>query len=226
MGLGEVFMAVLSISMINLVLSGDNAIVISLAMRDLPKRLQKKTALAASLGAIILRVIFTIFAVYILKIKYISALGGIVLIWITYSLIKSNGEEVTEARGPNRFWSAVWTIIIADLSMAFDNVLGVAGAANGHSWLVIFGLVLSIPILIFGSTWLASLMTRWPLIIYIGGMILLHTAVSMIVHDSALSFLDFMQDHAIYAIVPWIFSLPVLVYGIYATKKQQMRSES
>ncbi|MEL7566216.1 MAG: TerC family protein [Dehalobacterium sp.] len=226
MGLGEVFMTILSISMINLVLSGDNAIVISLAMRDLPKRIQKKTALAASLGAIILRVIFTIFAVYILKIKYLSAIGGMVLIWITYNLIKFNGEEVVETRGRNRFWSAVWTIIIADLSMAFDNVLGVAGAANGQFWLVILGLVLSIPVLIFGSTWLATLMTRWPLIIYIGGMILLHTAVSMIVRDSALTFLDFMQGHTIYNILPWLFSVPLLIYGIYATKKQQMRNES
>lgn len=226
MGLGEVVMAVLSISMINLVLSGDNAIVISLAMRDLPKGMQRKVALAASLGAIILRVIFTIFAVYILKIKFLSTFGGIVLIWITYSLIRSSGEEERSARRPNRFWNAVWTIIIADLSMAFDNVLGVAGAANGQTWLVIFGLVLSIPILIFGSAWLVSLMTRWPLIIYIGGMILLHTAVSMIVHDSALYFLNFLEGHTIRTIAPWIFSVPVLIYGIYVTKKQQMRSES
>lgn len=227
MGLGEMFLAVVSISMINLVLSGDNAVVIGLAMRDLPKAMQKKAALVASLGAIVLRVVFTIFAVYLLKIKFLSALGGMVLIWITYTLIKSGGEEETEVKGNNRFWHAVWTIIIADLSMAFDNVLGVAGAANGQPWLVIFGLVLSIPVLILGSAWLASLMNRWPIIIYVGAMILLHTATSMIVHDQALHFLHFLSSHTVSTMVPWLLSVPVLIYGIYVTKKQQMgRNES
>ena len=172
--------AILSITLIDLVLSGDNAAVIGLAIRNLPRPMQKKAAIFGAAGAIILRVIFTIFAVYLLTVKYLSAIGGIILIFITYKLLNTKNEAEVNVRAANKFWSAVGTIIVADISMAFDNVMGVAGAAHGEAWLVVFGLLLSIPILVWGSTWLATMMGRYPLIIYIGATVLAHTAISMI----------------------------------------------
>lgn len=222
---GEFLLSAFSIFMINLVLSGDNAVVISLAIKNMPREMRKKVALFASLGAIILRIIIAVFVVYLLQIKFLNTIGGIVLIWITYGLIKSSTEEETDFKGANRFWKAVWTIIIADLSMSFDNVIGIAGAASGNPWLVIFGLALSIPILIFGSTWLSSIMNRWPIIIYIGAMILLHTATNMILNDQAFHFQSFLGNDMIYTTITWIIPLPVLLYGIYVTKKSTTKAE-
>lgn len=218
--LWQTFSAIFFISVIDLVLSGDNAAVIGLAIRNLPKETQKKAAFVGAGGAIILRVTFTIFAVYLLTVKYLSALGGLLLLWITYKLIKSDGEDEAHIKGGNRFWSAVGTIIIADLSMAFDNVMGVAGAAHGEPWLVVFGLLLSIPILVIGSTWLATLMGRYPIIIYIGAMVLMHTATNMIVHDHALNLVHYLgETWGTY--LPWILAIPVLVYGFFITKNNR-----
>jgi YjbE family integral membrane protein len=220
MGWGEILLSGFSIFMINLVLSGDNALVIGLAIRDMPKEIRKKAALLASMAAIILRILFSMFAFYLLKIRFLSLMGGIVLIWITFSLLKSGGEEETNVKGSNNFWRAVWIIIIADLSMSLDNVLGVAGAADGNLWLVIFGLVTSIPVLIFGSNWLASLINRWPIIIYIGAMILFHTAINMIINDQGLSyFLSLLSNNKL---LTWVFTIPILVYGVYITNRPQL----
>ncbi|MGI6066681.1 MAG: TerC family protein [Bacillota bacterium] len=210
----ETAAAILSISIIDLVLSGDNAAVIGMAIRDLPKNLQKKAAVVGTGAAILLRVIFTIFAVYLLSMKYLRAVGGLLLIWITWKLLNTNVVETTHVSGSNRFFRAVGTIIVADLSMAFDNVMGVAGAAHGQIWLVIFGLMLSIPILVFGSTWLAGLMNRQPFVIYLGGMALAHTAISMIIHDNALNIISYTGDFW-GILIPWFFAFSVLVYGYY-----------
>lgn len=223
--LWQTLLAILSISLIDLVLSGDNAAVIGLAIRDLPKAMQKKAALLGAAGAIILRVTFTIFAVYLLQIRFLSAIGGVILIWITFNLVKpGNPEDEANVKGKEKFWAAVGTIIIADLSMAFDNVMGVAGAAHGEVWLVVFGLLLSIPILIIGATWLASLMEKWPIIIYIGAMVLMHTATNMIMHDRALDLVRFTG--AMWGnLIPWIFALPVIGYGWLLIKKQHRADE-
>lgn len=217
--LWQTFLAIISISIIDLVLSGDNAAVIGLAIRNLPHDLQKKAAIIGGGGAIVLRIIFTIFAVYLLKVKFLSFIGGVILIYITYKLCASDGEEEGEnVKSSNKFWGAIGTIIIADLSMAFDNVMGVAGAAHGAVWLVVFGLLLSIPILILGATWLAGLMQKWPIIIYIGAMVLMHTAVGMMMHDKALHLTQYTGD-LMGTLIPWICAIPVLVYGWVVTRK-------
>ncbi len=214
--LSQIFLSIISISIIDLVLSGDNAAVIGLAIRNLPRRLQKKAVVFGASGAIILRIIFTIFAVYLLSIKYLSAVGGVILLWITYNLVKSNSEDKTFVKGANSFWPAVGTIIIADLSMAFDNVMGVAGAAHGKPLLVIFGLILSIPILIIGSTWLATLMEKFRIIIFVGAMVLVHTATSMIINDQALGLVNYIGEVGCF-LIPWLCSLSVLIYGLFET---------
>lgn len=209
--------AIISISIIDLVLSGDNAAVIGLAIRNLPRPMQKKAAIFGAGGAIILRIIFTIFAVYLLTIKYLSAIGGVILIFITYKLLNTNCTGDVHVSASNKFWNAVGTIIIADLTMAFDNVMGVAGAANGEAWLVVFGLVLSIPILVFGSAWLATMMGKHPIIIYIGATVLAHTAVNMIFNDAALN-LTYLTGEFLGKVIPWACALPIFLYGLIASK--------
>ncbi len=223
--MGELIVSIIFITLINIVLSGDNAVVIGLALRNVPAEYQKKAAFLASGLAVVLRVIFTIFAVYLLRINYLSVAGGALLIWITLSLMKSGDDEKKETKNgkkANNFWSAVWIIVIADLSMAFDNVMGVAGAANGSIMLVIFGLALSIPILIYGATWLAKVMEKYPIIIYLGAMVLMHTAVKMIIEDKALHLAGILGETVI-TLVPWIAAIPVLVYGIVVIKKAKTR---
>lgn len=216
--LWKMITAILSISIIDLVLSGDNAAVIGLAIRDLPRDLQKKAAVYGAAGAIVLRVIFTVFATYLLLIPYLSAVGGVILIWITYKLL-AHDEGTENVKSSNQFWGAIWAIIIADLSMAFDNVMGVAGAAHGSATLVIFGLLLSIPILVMGSTWLAVLMGRYSIIIYIGAAVLAHTAAAMIVHDKALHLVRFTGETG-GSILPWIPAVLVFIYGVWKTRKE------
>lgn len=214
--LGQKIGAIISIVIIDLVLSGDNAAVIGLAIRDLPRPMQKKAAIFGAGGAIVLRVVFTIFAVYLLTVKYLSAIGGLILIFITFKLINTNIDNHTSGHASNKFWGAVGTIIVADISMAFDNVMGVAGAANGEALLVIFGLLLSIPILVWGSTWLAVVMGKYPIIIYIGATVLAHTAINMIFHDVALNLTQF-TGLFLGKIIPWAFALPILLYGFFVT---------
>ncbi len=139
------------IIMINIVLSGDNAVVIALASRSLPPKQQKQAILFGSFGAIILRIILTFFAVYLLGIPWLKIIGALLLFWIGIKmLIPEDGEE--DLAGHEHLWSAVKTIIIADLVMSLDNVLGVAAAAKGNVPLLIIGLAISIPLIIYGST--------------------------------------------------------------------------
>ncbi len=217
--LWQTITAILSITIIDLVLSGDNAAVIGLAIRGLPRKMQKKAAIFGAGGAIILRIVFTVFAVYLLSVKYLSAIGGVILIYITYKLLKVDTTEEVHVRSSSKFRGAVGTIIIADLSMAFDNVMGVAGAAHGEAWLVIFGLLLSIPILVLGSTWLATMMGKHPIIIYLGATVLAHTATNMIFRDQALQ-LTQCTGELLGSLIPWLCALPILVYGFIITRKR------
>ncbi|MCR6544746.1 TerC family protein [Dehalobacterium formicoaceticum] len=217
--LWQTLTAILSITIIDLVLSGDNAAVIGLAIRGLPYYMQKKAAIFGAGGAIVLRITFTIFAVYLLSVKYLSAIGGVILIFITFKLLSADISEGAHIKSSNKFWSAVGTIIIADISMAFDNVMGVAGAAHGEVWLVVFGLFLSIPILVWGSTWLATMMGKHPIIIYIGATVLAHTAVNMIFREKAFHLIQYTGEF-LGAAIPWICALPILIYGAITSIKR------
>ena len=176
----------IAIIIIDLVLAGDNAILIALATKNLEPALQRKAILWGSIGAIVIRTVMTIMAVQLLKIPGLSAIGGIALLLIAYQLMTDNdsGHEGT----PNAtFWGAMKTIIIADAVMGVDNVLAVAGASEGNIPLVIFGLVVSVPIVMFGSQILLKLMEKYSWIIYIGGAVLVITGVKMIAYEKLLS---------------------------------------
>jgi len=210
--------AIISITIIDLALSGDNAAVIGLAIKDLPLEQRKTASLIGAGGAILLRVIFTALATVLLTIKFLSAFGGLLLLYITWKLVAHNDCEDEKVGCSDKFWGAVGAIILADLSMAFDNVMGVAGAAHGSIALVIFGLVLSVPILIFGSNWLAKWMNKQPFIIYIGAAILIHTAFAMIFHDKGLALSHYMGT-MMSDVIPWLLALILLAWGWFESIK-------
>ena len=178
----EFFQAVLAIVLMDLVLGGDNAIVIGMAARNLPAKQQKKVIFIGTGGAIIIRSLATIVAVYLLKIPGLMFAGGLLLVWMAYKLLTDEKEDEHVESAAN-FWGAVRTIIIADAVMGLDNVLAVAGAAHGHPALVIFGLLISIPIVVWGSTLVIKAINRFPIIIPIGAAVITHTAVTMILGE-------------------------------------------
>jgi YjbE family integral membrane protein len=172
------------IMMINIMLSGDNAVVIAMASRALPPRQQKHAILLGSFGAIVLRVILTFFAVFLLALPFLKIVGAVLLGWIGIQLLIPDTEEA-ELDGHSNLWGAIKTIIVADFVMSLDNVLGVAAAAKGNVPLLIIGLAISIPLIIYGSTIILKLMNRFPIIVTFGGGILGWVAGEMLVTDPA-----------------------------------------
>lgn len=179
--------ALLAIILIDLVLAGDNAIVIALAARSLPPQLQKKAIIWGTVGAIAVRSVMTIGVVWLLKVPGLMLVGGLGLVWVAYKLLADNhGGEEQHGTGANTFWGAMKTIIIADALMGVDNVLGVAGAAHGSMDLVVIGLLISVPIVVFGSTMVLKLVERFPVIIKVGAAVLAFTAAKMIINEPVL----------------------------------------
>ena len=180
--------ALLAIILIDLVLAGDNAIVIALAARSLPPHLQKKAIMWGTVGAIVVRSVMTIGVVWLLKIPGLMLVGGLGLLWIAYKLLADQGHGGGHD-GPavTTFWGAMKTILVADALMGVDNVLGVAGAAHGAFDLVIIGLLVSVPIVVVGSTVVLKLVERFPAIIQIGSAVLAVTAAKMIMGEPVLA---------------------------------------
>jgi YjbE family integral membrane protein len=180
--------ALLAIVLIDLVLAGDNAIVIALAARNLPRERQRQAIVWGTVGAIGVRTLMTLVVVWLLKIPGLMALGGLGLLWIAYKLVADTGADESE-HGPaaSTFWGAMKTIVIADALMGIDNVLGVAGAAHGAMDLVVIGLLISVPIVVFGSTVVLRLVERFPVIIQLGAAVLAWTAASMIAGEPLLA---------------------------------------
>ncbi|MCA0404950.1 MAG: TerC family protein [Proteobacteria bacterium] len=168
---------------IDLLLSGDNAIVIALACRALPPEQRKIGMILGAGTAIALRIVFAIFITYLLAVPYVKIVGGLLLLWIGVKLALGEEEGGHEVHSSDNLWRAVRTIAIADAVMSLDNVIAIAAAAGGNIWLFIFGLLLSIPLIIFGSTLLSSLMERFPIIIWAGAALLGWIAGEMLVSD-------------------------------------------
>ena len=180
----EFLSALLAIVVIDLVLAGDNAIVIALAARNLPKPLQRRAVLWGTVGAVVVRASLTVGVLWLLQIPGLMLAGGALLMWIAYRLLTGDDggreHDLAPAMG---FWAAMRTIVIADAVMGLDNVLAVAGAAHGSMLLVVLGLVISIPIVVWGSTLILHWIERFPSILYIGGAVLAWTAAKMIVGE-------------------------------------------
>jgi len=178
----EFFSGLAAIILLDLVLAGDNAIVIALAARNLPRNLQKKAVFWGTFGAIALRILLTFAVIWLLKLPGLMLVGGALLIPIAWKLLKHDDHdpEVSAASG---FWAAIRTIVVADALMGLDNVLAIAGAAKGHMGLVVLGLAISVPLVVWGSTLILKLIERFPVVIYIGAAAIAWTAARMIAHD-------------------------------------------
>jgi len=179
----EFWSALAAIVVVNLVLSGDNAIVIALAARKLPGNLQRRAIVWGTLGAVAVRVILTAGVLWLLTLPGLSFTGGLLLVAIAYQLLTGDSEgggNITPASG---FWGAMRTIVVADAVMGLDNVLGVAGAAGGNLALVILGLAISIPIVVWGSTLILRSIQRFPALLYAGGVVLASTAAKMVTDE-------------------------------------------
>jgi YjbE family integral membrane protein len=173
---------------IDLLLAGDNAIVIALAARNLPKETQKKAIFWGMAGAIAIRAAAAIIVMQLLKVPYLLAAGGVVLLWIAFKLLVEEKKH-EEVKAGSSLWAAVRTIVIADAAMGLDNILAIGGMAHGNALLVILGLLISIPIIIWGSTLFIRLIHRFPWIVYLGSGILAYTAAKMITEEQKLEFL-------------------------------------
>jgi YjbE family integral membrane protein len=179
------WVGLLKIIGVNIILSGDNAVVIALAARSLPQRQQKAAVLWGSGAAVAMRIVLTVFAVALLTLPWLKLVGSLLLFWIGIKLLVPE-EESDDISASDNLISAIKTILIADLVMSIDNVIAVAAAAQGSMTLLVLGLAISIPLVIFGSTLLLHLMERWPIIITIGGGLLGFVAGEMLVTDPAL----------------------------------------
>jgi YjbE family integral membrane protein len=209
-------LSILMIVGIDIVLGGDNAIVIAMACRNLPEELKNKAIIIGTGFAIITRIIFTLLAVYLLKIPFLQLIGGIFLIFIAIKLVIENEDNLSIHAGKS-LGAAIKTIVVADLVMGLDNVVAVAGAAQGEVKLVIFGLLLSIPIMIWGSKLVLLAMERIPVIVYIGSGILAYTAGSMIAQEEKLKYF-YMKYEISEMIIVLISIFFVLTFSVVASR--------
>jgi YjbE family integral membrane protein len=216
--------ALLAIVLIDLVLAGDNAIVIALAARNLPQHLQKKAIMWGTVGAIAVRSMMTLVVVWLLKIPGLMLVGGLGLVWIAYKLLADQGSGEHDSPVASTFWGAMKTIVVADALMGIDNVLGVAGAAHGAMDLVIIGLLISVPIVVFGSQLVLKLVERFPIIIKLGAAVLAFTAAKMIVSEPLLNPV-FDPPELVHTVARWAtYALAiagVLGAGYWATRKNK-----
>ena len=204
----------LKIIVIDIVMSGDNAVVIAMAARNLPKELQSKAIFWGTFGAIVLRLLFAAIVVVLLDIPYLTLIGGLMLLWISIKLLLPEHEQHQE--GGKTVWSAVRTIILADAVMSLDNVLALAGASDGHFGAIVLGVIVSIPIIVFGSRLILNAMNKYPIIVYIGAGILAWTAAEMIVSEDKLAVIIPANAHLIIQVILTILTLGI---GYFFAKK-------
>lgn len=224
------WLAVGQIIMIDILLGGDNAVVIALACRNLPPKQRTQGIIYGTLGAIVLRVILIAFALTLLTIPYLKIVGAVLLLWIGITLMKPGDDEDHKISPSDKLWGAVKTVIIADLVMSVDNVLAIAGAAQGAGQqhqlaLVIFGLLVSIPIIVWGSQLVLKLMGRFPIIITLGAMLLGWIAGQMAYTDPAIK--DYLPASSAWSYATAAAgALLVLLVGSYLNRRQNKDSAS
>ena len=182
----DFWIGLLKIIWINIILSGDNAVVIALAARSLPPHQQRQAIMVGSGAAVVLRIVLTLVAAKLLALSYLQIVGGILLLWIGVQLLGDEDDDEGEAKENGSMFAAIRTILIADLVMSLDNVIAVAAAAKGSTTLLIIGLAISIPLVIFGSTLMIKLMERFPIIVMLGAALIGWVGGETIVSDVAL----------------------------------------
>lgn len=215
--------ALVSIIIIDLVLAGDNAVVIAMAAKKLPAAQRNKAIYIGTAGAIGIRVLMTFVAVWLLTIPYLQAVGGLILVPVAYKLLTGAGVAEESVDAADNLLAAIKTIIIADAAMGVDNVLAVAGAAHGKFSLVVLGLLISVPIVVYGSKLISGLMDKYPALIYVGSGILCWTAGSMIMNDARVGYMLADSIPQAKLIVPAVVTLTVL--GISYVRANVLKEE-
>ncbi len=203
---------IFNIVIIDLILAGDNAVVIAMAVRSLPRKQRQMGIFLGAGAAVLLRVVLTFFVAQLLNISLVKLIGGLLIAWIAVKLFLEGAPGQDEVKEAKTLWQAMWLIVIADITMSTDNVLAVAGASHGNLFLLIFGLALSIPFVVFTSNLLAMLMDRYPIIIYIGAAILGKVSGELIFTDPIVA--GWLQlPHWFTYIMEAVFAGGVIVMG-------------
>jgi YjbE family integral membrane protein len=215
-----IWTALFKIAVINVVLSGDNAVVIALACRSLPPAQQRKAFLVGTGGIVVLMTALTAFAALLMTLPWLQIAGSVLLLWIGVKLLlPEDGDGGIAASG--NFWSAVKTIIIADIVMSLDNVLGMAGAAQGHLGMLFVGLLITMPLILFGSALLMRLMERFPMFVTAGAGVLGYVAGDMAVGDLAVKGYVETHAHALDVIAPVLGALFVIIAGRLLARRKE-----
>jgi len=217
--------AVLKIIAIDIILSGDNAVVIAMATRRLPEKKRNIAILWGTIGAVILRVLFASVIAVLLDIPYVHFFGGLLLLWISYKVLV-NHDDGKDVKAKDTTLQAIGTIIMADAVMSLDNVVAIAGASGGHILLIIMGVVVSIPIMILGSKLIVKMMERFSIVQYFGSAILAWTASDMITGDKQISSLLNIEHGVITYIFSIIVTAVILLLGHISNKKMEQPSSS
>jgi YjbE family integral membrane protein len=215
----DYLIGLVSIILIDLVVSGDNAMLIALASRRLPEEQRRKAILWGTFGAVAIRVILTVVAVYLLKIPFLQAVGGLFLLYVAVKLLIDNSDDESNVKEATTFGQAIRTIIVADVVLSMDNIFAVAAAGQGHLVLVLIGLAISIPIIVWGSGLILKLITRFPILINIGSGVLGWTAGKMLVQDKLVS--QYIEFELLHWLVPVITTVGVVGIGWWNTQRQK-----
>jgi YjbE family integral membrane protein len=227
LGTGQFWLDVLKIIIIDILLSGDNAVVIALACRSLPDAQRKRGILYGVLGAIALRIALTFFAVSLLSLPYLKVVGAAMLLWIGVKLILPEEEhDSNSVKASTHLWGAVRTILIADFIMSLDNVLGVAAAAHGNVLLLAIGLLVSIPLVAWSSQLVLKLIDRFPFIIYIGGGLLGYVAGEMVASDGSVAHLLEGRSPVLHWAIPAMGALVVVGVGKILALRQMAAAKA
>ena len=223
MSIGHFLLGVFSIILIDLLLAGDNALVIAMAVRSLPRRERRIGTACGAAGAVLLRIALTVFAARLLRIPYVQLAGGLFIVWIAVKVLVDASAPPDSAPAPKRLLQAVWYVVFADLTMSTDNILAIAGASKGSVPLIVFGLCVSIPFVVFASNLLADLMDRYPATVYLGGAILGRVGGEMILTDPFVVGILHPTDILRY-VVEGVLIVPVVVAGRLLGRRPTSRS--
>lgn len=217
----EIIWAIVAVILIDIVLAGDNALVIAMAANKLPEHQRKQAIVWGTFGAVAIRFVSVAALTYLLLIPGLRLIGGLALIYIGWKLAFTSEEKSIQAK--DTFWGAIGTIVVADAVMGFDNALGIAAAADGNFWIVVLGLLISVPIILFGSTIIAKVLKKYPDTIFIGSFVLFLVAMKMILKEPFVDvFLDPMHDWAEHAL-DWLVAVILVCKQYYRARIRKTR---
>jgi YjbE family integral membrane protein len=223
MPLGQLIYGVFSIVFIDLLLAGDNALVIAMAVRSLAPRERRIGTICGAAAAVVLRIALTFVAVKLLDIEFLKLAGGLFVLWIAVKVLVDVSEPPESVAVPKKLMQAIWYVVFADLTMSVDNIIAIAGQSDGHIELIIFGLALSIPFVVLSANLLASLMDRYPITIYLGAGILGRVAGDMILTDNFIT-RQFHPSKTLQYVIQGALFLALTVGGKYYCDKRKCRA--